>query len=118
MVFVVLVLIIKAKQIHEGGQYNPPYPLLTVINSLFNALLIDSNINPSFFNTYPNRHNVHIIHDFICPFNGYSLSPLSNLLKSFNYIHVEVDFWNIIYIQCQIVESIQIQIPANDDITC
>ncbi|CAF1242572.1 unnamed protein product [Rotaria sordida] len=86
-------------------------------------------MNPSFFNTYPNRHNVHIIHDFIWsesilenifenPFNGCSLSPLSNLLKSFNYIHVEVDFWNIIYIQCQIVESIQIQIPANDDITC
>lgn len=180
-----------------GGQYDPTYPLLTAINSSFGALLIDPNTNPSLFNAYPKRTNIHIIHDFIwtesivqnifekyniskdftilkididsyeCSllesilhadyrpqlihtefnpifpppvifmpiynsttkndwkpslwsnrgsFYGCSLSALSKLLKSFDYILVEVDFWDVIYIQRQLAQSIHIQVPANDDV--
>ncbi|CAF2490276.1 unnamed protein product [Rotaria sp. Silwood2] len=52
----------------------------------------------------------------IGPFYGCSLSALSKLLKSFDYILVDVDFWDVIYIQRQIAQSTQIQVPANDDI--
>jgi hypothetical protein len=180
-----------------GGQYDPTYPLLSAINSSFGALLIDPNTNPSLFNAYPNRTNIHIVHDFIwsesivqnifekyniskhftilkvdidsyeCslfenilhanyrpqiihtefnpifpppvifmpiynsttkndwrpslwadsgPFYGCSLSALSKLLKSFDYILVEVDFWDVIYIQRELAQSTHIQVPANDDV--
>jgi len=180
-----------------GGQFDPTYPLLTAINSSFGALLIDPNTNPSLFNAYPIRTNIHIIHDFIwtesiiqnifekyniskdftilkvdidsyeCsllesilhanyrpqlihtefnpifpppvifmpiynsttkndwkpslwssigPFYGCSLSALSKVLKSFDYILVEVDFWDVIYIQRQLAQSTHIQVPANDDV--
>ncbi|CAF1971004.1 unnamed protein product [Rotaria magnacalcarata] len=49
-------------------------------------------------------------------FYGCSLSALSNLLKSFDYILLEVDFWDVIYIQREIAKSTQIQVPANDHI--
>jgi hypothetical protein len=181
-----------------GGQYDPTHQLLTAINSSFGALLIDPHTDPSLFNAFPTRSNIHIIHDFIwaesivqnifekyniskdftilkvdidsyecsllenilranyrpqlihtefnpvfpppvifmpiynstkkndwkpplwsnskSPFYGCSLSALSKLLKSFDYILVDVDFWDVIYIQRELAESAHIQVPANDDV--
>jgi hypothetical protein len=180
-----------------GGQYDPTYPLLTISNSSFGALLIDPNSDPTLFHAYPNRSNVRITHDFIwsesvvqdifqkyqvskaftilkvdidsyeCsilesilradyrpqlihtefnpifpppiifmpiynsttkndwqpslwtnngPFYGCSLSALSKLLLSFDYILLQVEFWDVIYIQRQTARSSQIQVPANDHI--
>ncbi|CAF0847897.1 unnamed protein product [Adineta steineri] len=181
----------------DGGIYDPTYPLLTNFTPLFSALLIDPSTNPSHFNAYPNRSNIHIIHDYIwsetivenilqkyniskyftllkvdidsyeCSllqsilqsgyqpqiihtefnpifappvifipiynsttkhdwkpplwsnsgsFYGCSLSALSKLLLSFNYILVELDFWDVIYIKRDIVELIQVQVPLNDKV--
>jgi hypothetical protein len=180
-----------------GGIYDPTYPLLNASNLSFGALLIDPNTHPSFFNAYPKRTNIRIIHDFIwtesivenifekykiskdftllkvdidsyeCslleailhanyhpqlihtefnpifpppvifmpiynsktkndwqpplwsnlgPFYGRSLSALSKILKSFDYILVEVDLWDVIYIQRQLAQSIHLQVPANDNV--
>lgn len=48
------------------------------------------------------------------PFYGCSLSALSNLLKSYDYILVEVDFWDVIYIRRDLAERFHIQVPVND----
>ncbi|CAF0950938.1 unnamed protein product [Adineta ricciae] len=48
------------------------------------------------------------------PFYGCSLTALSQLLLSFDYILVEVDFWDVIYIERELVRSLGIQIPVND----
>ncbi|CAF1413173.1 unnamed protein product [Rotaria sordida] len=50
------------------------------------------------------------------PFYGCSLSALSKLFRPFNYILLEIDFWDAIYIQYHIAQSARIQVPANDDI--
>jgi hypothetical protein len=180
-----------------GGRYDPTYPLLTAANSLFGALLIDPNANPSLFSAYPSRRNIQITHDYIwsesiiqnifqkynisktftllkvdidsyeCsiiesilqagyrpqlihtefnpifpppvifmpiynaatkndwipplwstigPFYGCSLSALSKVLLAFDYVLVEVEFWDVIYIQREIAESAQVQVPVNDNI--
>ncbi|CAF3703824.1 unnamed protein product [Rotaria socialis] len=107
------------------------------MNVSFSALLIDPNTDSSLFNAYPRRNNIQIIHDFIWSESAVqnivdkynvskhftilkldidSLSALSKLLKSFDYILLEVDFWDVIYIQREIAQSTQIQVPANDHI--
>ncbi|UJR38289.1 hypothetical protein I4U23_030959 [Adineta vaga] len=50
------------------------------------------------------------------PFYGCSLTALSQLLLSFDYVLVEVDFWDVIYIERELVRSLGIQIPVTDKI--
>ena len=50
----------------------------------------------------------------IGPFYGCSLSALSKVLQSFDYILVEVDYWDVIYVRREIAEAVHMQVPAND----
>ena len=49
------------------------------------------------------------------PFYGCSLSALSRIVSSFDYVLLDVDFWDVIYIQRQLAVSYHIQVPANDE---
>ena len=48
------------------------------------------------------------------PFYGCSLSALSKVLRLYDYLLVEVDFWDVIYIQRELVQAGDMQVPAND----
>ena len=48
------------------------------------------------------------------PFYGCSLSALTAVLRVFDYVLVQVEFWDVIYVQQSIARSTGIQVPAND----
>ena len=50
----------------------------------------------------------------IGPFYGCSLSALSKVMRSYDYVLVEVDFWDVIYIQRELAGTSHIQVPRDD----
>lgn len=48
------------------------------------------------------------------PFYGCSLSAISTLLAAFDYVLLEVDFWDVIYIERSLAQTLAVQVPAND----
>ena len=50
------------------------------------------------------------------PFYGCSLTALSRLLLKFDYILLQVEFWDVVYIRYSIAHSTSIQVPADDQI--
>ena len=50
------------------------------------------------------------------PFFGCSLSALSRVLRSFDYFLVDVDLGDVIYVERQLAQSHDIQVPGNDAI--
>ncbi|CAF1575743.1 unnamed protein product [Rotaria magnacalcarata] len=83
-------------------EFNPIFPPPIIFMPIYNATTKNDWKPPLWSN--------------INPFYGCSLSALSKVLKSFNYVLLEVDFWDVIYIQHEIALLSQIQVPANDHI--
>ena len=50
------------------------------------------------------------------PFYGCSLTALSKLLDIYDYVLVEVDFWDVIYIERRLITSKHIQVPVSDEV--
>jgi hypothetical protein len=99
--------------------------LKTILQAGYRPQLIHTEFNPIFpppiifmpiYNSSTKNDWKPPLWSTISPFYGCSLSALSKILLSFNYVLVEVEFWDVIYIKREIAESTQIQIPANDSI--
>jgi hypothetical protein len=83
-------------------EFNPIFPPPVIFMPIYNSTT-KNDWKPSLWSN-------------VGPFYGCSLSAVSKILISFDYVLVEVDFWDVIYIQRKIAESSEIQVPANDDI--
>ncbi len=97
----------------------------TILRANYRPQLIHSEFNPIFpppvifmpiYDPATKNDWVPELWNNVDVFYGCSLSALSKILKSFDYILLEVDFWDVIYIQRKLAESAHIQVPANDDI--
>jgi hypothetical protein len=83
-------------------EFNPIFPPPVIFIPIYNATT-KNDWKPSLWSN-------------MGPFYGCSLSALSNILSLFDYILLEVDFWDVIYIQRQLAQSTDIQVPANDNV--
>ena len=83
-------------------EFNPVFPPPVIFMPIYNSTT-KSNWRPSLWTNSG-------------PFYGCSLTALSNILKSYDYVLVEVDFWDVIYIERDLVRRKHIQIPANDEV--
>ena len=50
------------------------------------------------------------------PFYGCSLSALTAVLSSFDYVLVQVEFWDVIYVQQSVARSTGLQVAGNDEV--
>ena len=50
------------------------------------------------------------------PFYGCSLSALSKVMRSYDYVLLEVDFWDVMYVQRELAEICHMQVPGNDSL--
>lgn len=50
------------------------------------------------------------------PFYGCSLSALSNIMRSYDYVLVDVDFWDVMFMQRPLAVMHRIQVPVNDEV--
>jgi hypothetical protein len=50
------------------------------------------------------------------PFYGCSLSALSKVLLPFDYVLLQVEFWDVIYVRHDIARARSLQVPASDEI--